>query len=708
MLKIRIISLIFAIFIVNNDIKANNIDYDDIYKIILSGNQEKAYTLLLAYQKQDPEFANTYFQLALIAKKWAKEFNPFTEFAYTKLFIYNTKLYFNLAKLKLKDEKKKNRIYYENAGIKTGEKKLSFGDISSFIDTKTDEIKLYEDNIIQIVQYLNKSSDFYNECVNIFMNINSEYSKIKNIYLAEEKGFLSEINLLESNFDSTLIYFRKYKDATNTYPIQGYNQNYKLKEIITYRLDGLTNSNFLNNEFTLWNYKKWVEDVKKTKNERIKNNRNDIVSIETEMKNIIQQLSKDEYTDNYKPYKLNDKFIYKIEKYDNNSLLIKLFNLNEAKINYLTFFRKTINKPKISNKYSLLNKASYYYNLYEKRLLFDSLNTEFLANIKAPKIKKYKNFYLSYYNGLQGMKDYSLRQEIFITAKQKEANENLKQKLLSSFYGSSSNFLTYKDQKLIIKKVYPDLKNQTKDKYYTYDLKTQGENNIWLSGSYKTKDNKIQGFAAFSEDKKTIKFIKKSQKSDTSEIITMLTDAFSDGSFFLETSIGNKIKNTLIKYSNKGVLLSKTEIPFSKIPRYMKYDEINNSIFIVLNGNKIDITNSEKEQIIYHINFDDESKTYTIKYNAKAYPFDMIKINNKFLLLSNFVEYIDTDNKKVMSLYKNSFFGIKAVKINSNLINILGFKTNFINKNFNALKTEQLLNLYLNSDVEVVYSAWHD
>ena len=95
----------FSGFVTNAQKK---ISYYDVFELIKAGDDDKAYTLLLNVQKQDPDFANTYFQLGIIAHKWAKEFNPFTEYEFTKQFIYNTKLYFNLAKLKIEGDKKKN------------------------------------------------------------------------------------------------------------------------------------------------------------------------------------------------------------------------------------------------------------------------------------------------------------------------------------------------------------------------------------------------------------------------------------------------------------------------------------------------------------------------------------------------------------------------------------------------------------------------
>lgn len=168
----------------------------------------------------------------------------------------------------------------------------------------------------------------------------------------------------------------------------------------------------------------------------------------------------------------------------------------------------------------------------------------------------------------------------------------------------------------------------------------------------------------------------------------------------------------------------------------MTYDDINNSMIIVFYGTKIDATaDADNEQIVYHLNFEDEQETYIIKSKAKAYVFDIIKLNNRILIFSNFVSYTGTDNsitnskagtlsketnllvtvisngkieKQVPFTNKQAFFGKKAIKINSNLINILGFKTTYENKNFVNLKNKDLYNLLINSELENVNSAWHD
>ncbi len=736
MVKYKIIHVLFLLLLCNISAASSRIKYDDVYKVVLSGDKERAYTLLLAYQKQNPEFANAYFQLGIIAKEWAFDFDPYKEFYYTKLFIYNTKLYFNLAKLYMKDEKNKNRSYYKNAPIIPKGKKLKISDIEEYIDAQAAEIKDYEKHVTEIINFYNKSSSFYNECVSLFMKINSDYAKIKNIYLSDDPQLVEDMQKLESNFDSTLVYFKLYKEALSEYPLKNYNQNYHLKDIVTYRLDGLTYSGFLNNDIPLWNYKKWVENVRQVKNNMIKSNRSDIVNQDALIKQKINELENGEYSDEYPEFKLDEKFVYKIEKFDNNSLLIKLFKLNEAKINFLVLFKKPINNPATLTNFPILKRSTYCNGLINKKNKADSINKIFAAGITPEQVKKYKNFYLSVYGGMKGLREYSFRQELFFDAKVKDAFMNLKKHLFLTTYKSTDNDLKYNDSISIHTDITsPNNENIEKNTFYITDFKTTKDNKLWFSGFYVAENDTTQGFTGLSTDKKNIDFLSLSEKSDSSLTYNLLTAPFDKGCFTVKTEIGKQITNTLIKYDNKGNIILKKELPYRKIPRLLKYDDINNIVLIVFNGKTFNKINTDREQIIYHYNPDDQLQTYEVKTEASASVFDMIKRNKKLYIFSNFINYTNLSGNTIFSkagknnnttnvlitviskgtvekyipLFNNhSYFGVKALKLNSNTFNILGYKTNYTENNFSNLKLKELYYELISPKGEVILSAWHD
>ncbi len=729
-----ILSFAFLLF-ANLAFSGSRLKYEDIYKVILSGDDDKAYTLLTAYQKQNPNFANTYFQLGIIAKKWAKGFNPFTEFGYTKLFIYNTKLYFNLAQLKMEKEKNKNRSYYKNAPIIPKGKKLSIDDINSYIDSQVKDIKDYENNIVKIVNYYNKSSDSYNECVSIFMEINSENTKIKTIYLSEDSQLLLKMQTLETDFDSTLIYFQRYKTALKKFPIRNYNQEYRLKDIITYRLDGLTYSDFLQNDIVLWNYKKWVQDVRKMKETMVKNNRTAVKNQNNEINAKINALLSGEYSDGYRKFKLDQKFIYKIEKLDNNSLLLKLFKLNETKVNFLTEFKKEINNPVGITRSPILKRAQFCYNLIKEKEIADSINEVFVNAIQPDQIKKYINFYMSEYGGLKGLKEYSFRQNLFFDAKTDDALLNLKKHLFYSNYKIDTDSLIYKEKLISVKIVNPAENIPGINVYRITGFNETKDNQLWFHGYYKLNDTLTDGFIGYSKDKKHVDFIKTSQIKNSLQTYNLVSASFEDGCWVISTAFGNEITNRLIKYDNTGKIQFSKELPYHSVPRLLKYDDINNVLLIVFNGKTLDKIPSDSEQVIYHYNPDDQLQTYEIKMTAKATIFDMIRVNNKILLFSNFINYDDlsgniihskagTGNnntnilvtiisngmvkKQIPFFNTKPFFGVRVLKINSNTLNILGYKSELITTDFNSLTLKELYYELIDAQAKEIYSAWHD
>jgi len=729
---------IFSFFLLlsNLSFAGSRLKYDDVYKVVLSGDKDKAYTLLIAYQRQDPDFANTYFQLGIIAKEWAKSFNPYKEFVYTKLFIYNTKLYFSLAKRYIEDEKTKNRSYYKNAPIIPKGKKLQISDINSYIDSQIEDITDYENNIVKIINYYNKSSDYYNECVSTFMNINTTYTKIKNIYLSEEAELFSEMQKLETYFDSTLIYFKLYKDALKNFPIQNFNQTYQLRNIITYRLDGLTYSDFLQNNISLWNYKKWVQEVQQIKESTVKDNRKEIINQNNALKSKINALLNGEYSNGYHRFKTDKKFIYRIEKLDNNSLLLKLFKLNETKFNFLTAFKKEINDPVNLTKFPMLKRAEFCYNLMKEKKIADSINNIFAKAVKPNKIKKYKKFYISEYGGLKGLKEYSFRQELFFNAKLKDAFLNLKKQLYYSAYKIDTDSLVYQGE-LISKNIVNPAENIPGTNVYRItNFKETKNNNLWFSGYYLSDNGNIEGITGYSKDKKHINFIKTSQSQLQNSINThnLVLSPFKEGCWVISTNFGNngEITNQLLKFNNEGKITYSKDLPYHTVPRLMKFDDINNTLLIVFNGKSINTIPDESEQLIYHYNPDDQLQTYEVKMDAKAAVFDMIKVNNKILLFSNFINYTDLSGNTVFSkagtetnilitiiskgmikqqipfFNTKAFFGVNVLKINSNTLNILGYESDLITTKFNSLTLKELYYELIDAQAQKIYSAWHD
>ena len=110
-----------------------------------------------------------------------------------------------------------------------------------------------------------------------FVRINGDYNSLKDIYLLYDDELESQFDLVKNSYDSTLFYFKKYREATNDYPPFKLDQKLTFKEIKTFRLDGLViQTDFLVDEIGLWEYNTWVEQVQKLIATEIKQLREDI------------------------------------------------------------------------------------------------------------------------------------------------------------------------------------------------------------------------------------------------------------------------------------------------------------------------------------------------------------------------------------------------------------------------------------------------
>ena len=263
-----------------------NLKYKDVYKAIMEKEKEEIYSLLLVYQKQDPYFANVYFQLGIISQYWSKDYDALTNLKEVEFFIYNTGLYFGLADSKIETKEiRKNDKYYRNINRLNAFEKLEVEEVKAFINEQIVANAEYKKNVYVVTDLFNASINHYNKCINIFKNINKKNNKIKDIYMTGGPDFIKQLNELESSFDSTIYYLQNYQTAIKNYPIKEYNQKYKLLPIETYRLHGLTGSDFLKDEIPIWDYSTSVKNVRKVLDSDINSIRKEITKADNLLNN---------------------------------------------------------------------------------------------------------------------------------------------------------------------------------------------------------------------------------------------------------------------------------------------------------------------------------------------------------------------------------------------------------------------------------------
>ncbi len=711
-----------------------NLKYKDVYKAVNEKEKEEVYSLLLVYQKQDPFFANTYFQLGLIAQYWSKDYDALTNLKDVEFFIYNTGLYFGLANAKIDaKEIRKNDKYYLNVDRFKSLEKLEVEEVKTFINEQIAANNEYKKNVYIVTDLFNSSINHYNRCINIFKDINRKNNKIKDIYMTAGPEFTKQLNELESSFDSTIYYLQNYQTAIKNYPIKEYNQKYKLLPIETYRLHGLTGSDFLKDEIPIWNYGAWVKDVKKVLSSDISKIRQDINTADDLLnKNTSFLLETNEFKEDFGLKGIDSRLKYKIGKFDHKSILLYLFNYKESKLEFLTQTKKPINNPEDSlNTYLTIQKARFYENLVNKKLSSDSLNKNIVNNINSYDLNKYNEFFTNKYGGEAGLKNYSNNESELLNKQLERSLNNFKYFLVND-KKSDSDSIEYKTAQIYLKKSIPDFEHAQNGMYYTVDYVKSGRD-FYITG-YTSIKGKLQAFIAKTTRLSDIKWLK---------IIT--TKGNSTGTNIREKGLGcellmnefngSEFTNELYSFDDLGKQKDKISINIKGYPRYFSFDEINQQYLIISKGNTPNSINCLADPLTFaKVGSEKNEVVWQTKLNIKGQFVDIIKLNQEYYLFSNFSEY-STDSTKLASkaganplstnllinvvdesgavlkekaiLNNNPFFAIDAIKLSNKTINIVGLKSDLIDlNNTEESREKKFLYLLLNSNGEVYYNNW--
>ncbi|MCR5455387.1 MAG: hypothetical protein K6F33_10405 [Bacteroidales bacterium] len=259
----KTILLLLAVVICATSYGQRRLKYKDIYEKI--GKEPAEHTLLKLneFQATTPEFPNTYVQTGIIQWAWLQEEDPFLNYQYVLQLIYNTKLYIGLAISKIQaDERevKKNSDYYANLGVGDSKTVTQEGVLQK-LNEIMDKVKEYEEHVTTIINNFNLAIDKYNTCTETFKQIVSHQSNYKNLLVTNSTELRNELRQLSRDFDSVMLCFGIFKNELANYPIKQYNQQLDIKPINTYRLEGLTSSNFIQPKIPIWDYQGWVKEA---------------------------------------------------------------------------------------------------------------------------------------------------------------------------------------------------------------------------------------------------------------------------------------------------------------------------------------------------------------------------------------------------------------------------------------------------------------
>ena len=623
---------------------AQEMDYDEIISSLATLSPQGRYALLFEYQKQDPHFSNTYIQIADACESLMKDVDPLRNVSKAIYWANNAKLYYGLFPVYLKsNEVRRNREYYSNFRIETDDSKLENEHVIAYINKRVEYCTHFIDSLQLIYSTLEKSKDHYNNCISIFNGINTNYDNLNEALLKTDEELLSTLDRLKSEFELSLKTFDEYKGLIKKFPIGGYDQAFTLASINTFRLEGLTNSDFLKSSFTLWDYASWVNEFKSLYNEDIVPLRQEIEQTHKIFNDNKRRLSIIESIDEDVSLKsFSESFIYRLGKYDNNSIIRDFFTYLNTRQDFLVLNKSPLNLPTDTALSVINTKLRYYHRLTKKKIeTRDKLN-ELSTAISEERVERHKAFFETHYQGYTGFKQFAINETPFLNLTLNSSYANLNN-LLNSIPTLEKRLGFAQGKGKIKIALYPNEKDETTNGYTSQKVTTKQGKPSYVSG-YVKKNNKDIAFIAKISDDNSIEWIneigsKYNPNSSNGNTAPILSGFESGTASVVSSAIDSLNTNTLVVLNSQGNVLLGKPLPFTQEPLLIHSDEINKLATLAFGVKENSTDSGYQATVLCQIDSVGETK-WQERLNITGKITDLIKQNDTYIAVFNYTSYL--------------------------------------------------------------------
>ena len=712
---------------------AQKVKYKDVFQMIATGQKEAAYPYLKILLKSDSSLPSANLQTALILYEKAKSFDVLKNNEAALQFCDSAALYLARAKRLINEKEiRKNDEYYltyKNLPTITENRDSIFKRVQNDIESKSKDIIYYRGNIKRIYIYFSKSVENYNGALQIYRSINNKYITAKEMCLLSDDRLMEDLKKVTKTFDSSVAYINAYRKAIKEFPVQGYNQNYTIATIETYRIDGLTQTDFLSSAIVLWNYSEWSKAMTNQINTDIKKIRDQLFFYDQRYNKIVDKAQAASISQDTVMATKPDLKLYRlINKYDYNSLAIRILDYKQGKIDFLGNSMSKLNTIENTHIGNIEAKAAHMFNLTKKINVCDTLIEKLkMANISKNALK-YANYISKSFADTVGLKTYIANEKLFVNHNKKESF--LQYQLL--MYGQlqkhndTTLYKPFGNYQIPLFQSFDNSKSNVRTTFTKEDRK----GNIFLSGSIVNGGAfvaKINGF-------KQVEWLKiiAPKVAGATEFATAIEPIDEGCAVIVNSKTGSAIRNTLVKFDKNGLEVSSKPLNGNAIARHIIYDEINDGFLVVYKGNNpYDYLEADEPVNITYFDAAGISK-WSQTFNLYGTVAELSKIYEGYLLICNYVNFSTGANKlqsqagkilaktNILMLKINPsgevkssetitsstpVYAIGSVKISSSNINILGFEADFVPGYIyqRADARNSKLHKTVNSNLEFVY-----
>lgn len=687
----------------------------DVYKSLFDEEDEdksRAFAMFSYWSNIDTTNLAVFYHLAKISHKWMLNTDPLGDIADMKYYIKITgENYHKALELCTKRNARKYDKYIEDI------EDNDYEDILNHLKEQNKAYNTFKKNYLKIINEFNHSVDHYNTALNIYTNINKNNYSLKDVLLKMNKDYNQNLKNLQAHFDSSLFYFEQYKKSINEFPIKGYNQEYTLKPINTFRLDGLTNANFLSNTIQFWNYNKWVENVFDKYDKEILQLRKKIHHYDSLYLSINNLIAEDQIKnkEEFIVPSISPTFVNLVYKYDINALALDIlkYKKQKSKLHWSMYDGQSKEK-------SLKNAGEHYCKVLKEKLALDSLWYNAINNISQVNYNNYKSYFDEKYGDFQAMptklKNANQNDSIFLARAFDEYKNYLIQ--YNFMTDDTSQHVVYKKDTIQLSsfKQFPDTLKNIGYSYLNDIKKIPGNDNYAIAF---TKYSKAKAYLFFAIINKDYSIEKVKYITYYNMVLQELFDKIKiypgeQNSYMIYPSLDdNKITaNNLFIWNPGNNKKSTIEIQKKSLPVFFKTDDLNKKAYIGLSSQSDTLITNNKNQFIA---YDIEGDSVLWEFNTgQKMPIDFVQTGAKSRCFfkssaTNEITIHTMDNKGKSYGEKSITIGVdytplNIIKIDAENINFTALSKDKTSLKPNNIGHTKFIYLLLDDEMRVQYS----
>lgn len=685
--------------------------------------------LLRQYIAEEGKEPNADYRLAMIHYRLFQLADPLISYDAAMAHAREAELRLIRSKQLVNEGEVKRRNEYYAPMFKTVDSKgrpyVEFALVQAKMQAASDSVRNFQAKMPAIYKQFTKSVRLYGDAVKSFASIGNRYKSLEDLLLLYDGKLESELNALKISYDSSVVYLDAYKRLIAEFPIP-YKQNYKVRPIEIYHLDGFTTGlNFLTEKIDLWNYSAWVDRVQSLHKNEIVPLQNKLMQNEQRIQNSLATIASSKAS-TPTLQKLDKDLVFNLNNYDKNSLPMSLLNYKLNKQEYAALRNRVGSDSTIDIKLGL------YSSLLKHNRVMDSLSVSVKQSVKPLSLQKHASFIEKNYGGAAGVDRFVNEESAANTADFRHYQDSLKKNLLRYINPPAETQKFVKLGAFNISLAIQDKTIKSIDNLAPATLKRTltADGATYLAGIHRM-NKKIPNVMAFvarvNPDGKT-GWIKEYNLPPDSLMTTFSNfpgdlSATQEGVGLVITSqdtARTMIKNRFVYLSEKGEEKI-YELTETALPRQILYQERSNTFTIVFKGIQQDQSYTATEKVILlNLNvLGDLTWRREIEFAGTVE--SLLEVRNGYLVIGNYTSMRDGSGKELKtksSLGQANPYIIKlgitgevmktmpiespksididhVVKVSDESINLLGKETSFTNRSAQGKLVHMLMTFEL-------------